>query len=42
VLRVESDAVAVERQVWQPEAKSFALERTERFRRQASRWIEAS
>ncbi len=42
VLRVESDAVAVERQVWQPEARSFALARTERFRRQASRWTEAS
>ena len=40
VLRVERDAIAVERQVWQPETRMFLLERTERFRREASRWIE--
>lgn len=40
VLRLQSDRVEVERQVWQPEAGVFRPERTERFRREASRWIE--
>jgi 3',5'-cyclic AMP phosphodiesterase CpdA len=41
VLRVANREIAIERQVWQPEAKAFALERTERFRRDDNRWIEA-
>lgn len=40
VLRVESDRVVVERQVWQPERCVFALERSERFTRDGARWIE--
>ena len=40
VLRVSSGAIAVERQVWQPASRSFALERTERFRREAACWVE--
>ena len=42
VLRVQRDRVAVERQVWQPEAGAFAIGRTETFRRQASRWTETA
>ena len=41
VLRVANREVAIERQIWQPEAAAFALERTERFRRVDNRWIEA-
>ena len=40
VLRVGNDRVAVERQVWDPAEGSFALERTESFAREDSRWIE--
>ncbi|MEP7301504.1 MAG: metallophosphoesterase family protein [Caldimonas sp.] len=40
VLRVQRDAIELELQVWQPEKGVFALERTERFRRQAQRWVE--
>ena len=40
VLRVGNREIAIERQVWQPEANAFALERTERFRRDDNRWIE--
>ena len=40
VLRVANREVAIERQVWRPEAAAFALERTERFRRVDNRWIE--
>jgi len=40
VLRIANREIAVERQVWQPEANAFALERTERFRRDDNRWIE--
>ncbi|MEP7057692.1 MAG: metallophosphoesterase family protein [Caldimonas sp.] len=40
VLRVAADEIEVERQVWQPEAGAFAVELTERFRRENSRWIE--
>ncbi len=42
VLRVQSDTIAVERQVWLPEAGAFAIGRTETFRRQASRWTESA
>ena len=42
VLRLERDRVAVEQNVWQPEAGRFVPGRTERFRREASRWIEAT
>ncbi|MEO6747898.1 MAG: metallophosphoesterase family protein [Caldimonas sp.] len=41
VLRVSNGEIAVERQVWQPDAAAFTLERTERFRRDDNRWIEA-
>ena len=40
VLRVSDAAVAVERRVWQPDSKGFALERTEHFRREAAGWVE--
>ena len=40
VLRIEDDTASVEVNVWQPEAGIFAVERTERFRREAERWIE--
>ncbi|HEY4956623.1 MAG TPA: metallophosphoesterase [Caldimonas sp.] len=40
VLRVESDRVVVERQVWQPDVGAFALARSERFTRDGSRWVE--
>jgi 3',5'-cyclic AMP phosphodiesterase CpdA len=40
VLRVASDRVVVERQVWQPERGVFALERSERFTREGARWVE--
>ncbi|MDQ6681211.1 MAG: metallophosphoesterase [Pseudomonadota bacterium] len=40
VLRLSGDEIAVERQVWQPGAGAFALERSERFRRQDGRWVE--
>ena len=42
VLRVQADTIAVERQVWQPEAGAFGVGRTDTFRRQASRWTEAA
>jgi len=41
VLRIEPDKVAVEINAWQAEAGRFGVERTERFRREADRWIEA-
>ena len=41
VLRIDHDAVTLEVNAWQPEAARFAVERTERFRRSAERWIEA-
>ena len=40
VLRVASDQIVVERQVWQPDAGTFALARSERFTRDGQRWIE--
>jgi 3',5'-cyclic AMP phosphodiesterase CpdA len=40
VLRVESERVVVDRQVWQAERGAFALERSDRFRRDGNRWIE--
>jgi predicted phosphodiesterase len=40
VLRVEHDAVALEINAWRPETGSYAVERTERFRREKQRWIE--
>jgi 3',5'-cyclic AMP phosphodiesterase CpdA len=40
VLRIDGDAVALEINAWQPEAGRFAVERTERFRREAERWLE--
>ncbi len=40
VLRVEHDTVALELNAWRPEAASFVVERTERFRREKQRWIE--
>jgi 3',5'-cyclic AMP phosphodiesterase CpdA len=40
VLRIGADQIAVERQVWQADRATFALERTERFRREDSRWVE--
>ena len=42
VLRVQREAIAVERQLWQPERGAFAIAATEVFRRQGSRWIEAA
>lgn len=39
VLRVSKATVVVERQVWQPGPGVFALEESERFRREASRWL---
>ena len=41
VLRIEPDAVALEINAWQPAAGRFAVERTERYRRDADRWVEA-
>ena len=41
VLRVANREIVIERQLWQPDATAFALERTERFRRVDNRWIEA-
>jgi 3',5'-cyclic AMP phosphodiesterase CpdA len=41
VLRVSNREIAIERQIWQPEAARFALERTERFKRVDNRWIES-
>ena len=41
VLRVADDAIGVERQVWQPDAKVFRVERSERFRRDQGRWLAA-
>ncbi|HEX7439150.1 MAG TPA: metallophosphoesterase [Caldimonas sp.] len=40
VLRLAPDEIGVERHVWQPDALAFAHERTDRFRRKDSRWIE--
>ena len=40
VLRVESDRVVVERQVWQPGSGAFALAQSERFTRDGTRWVE--
>jgi 3',5'-cyclic AMP phosphodiesterase CpdA len=40
VLRLGGDEIAVERQAWDAAAGRFALERTERFRREAGRWVE--
>lgn len=42
VLRIEPDAVALELNAWQPETGTFVVERTERFRREAQRWIEVT
>jgi 3',5'-cyclic AMP phosphodiesterase CpdA len=42
VLRVEHDTVALELNAWRPEAASFIVERTERFRREKQRWIEVA
>ena len=42
VLRVQTERIDVERQVWQPETGAFTAGRTESFRRRASRWIESS
>jgi 3',5'-cyclic AMP phosphodiesterase CpdA len=39
-LRIETDRVAVERHVWRPEARLFALELTERFELVDGRWVE--
>ncbi|MEO8836057.1 MAG: metallophosphoesterase [Caldimonas sp.] len=39
VLRVENDAIAVERRVWQPERGAFAAEPSERFARDGKRWV---
>jgi len=41
VLRIEPEKVAVEINAWQAEAGRFVVERTERFRREAERWVEA-
>ena len=41
VLRIDGDAATVEVHAWQAQAGVFAIERTERFRRQAERWVEA-
>jgi 3',5'-cyclic AMP phosphodiesterase CpdA len=41
VLRVANREVAIERQLWQPGATAFRLERSERFRRIDNRWIES-
>ena len=41
-LRVGNGEIAVERQVWRPEAGAFACEQVERFRRVASRWVEVT
>ncbi|MDQ6629990.1 MAG: metallophosphoesterase [Pseudomonadota bacterium] len=38
VLRVQRDAIAVERRAWHPETGAFELERTENFRREAASW----
>jgi 3',5'-cyclic AMP phosphodiesterase CpdA len=40
VLRIESDRIAIERQVWQPERTTFAAAPTERFARDGKRWVE--
>jgi 3',5'-cyclic AMP phosphodiesterase CpdA len=39
VLRVERDAIAVERRQWQPERGAFEPAGTERFRRLDGRWV---
>ena len=39
VLRVSNPTIVVERQVWQPGSGVFTLEHSERFRREASRWL---
>ena len=41
-VRVGDGEITVERQVWQPEAGAFACEQIDRFRRDASRWVEVS
>jgi 3',5'-cyclic AMP phosphodiesterase CpdA len=40
VLRIERDAIALEINAWQPGAQRFAVEKTERFRREADRWTQ--
>lgn len=42
VLRLETDAVAVECHEWRPEAAAFVHAGTEAFRREGQRWIEVS
>jgi 3',5'-cyclic AMP phosphodiesterase CpdA len=42
VLRIENEAIAVERHVWQPDAATFTHEATEHFERIDARWIERS
>lgn len=41
VLRVNSAAIEVERCTWNPLRRAFEIERTERFRKQAQRWVAA-
>ena len=41
VLRIASEEIVVEPQVWEQEHGRFAPERSERFRREGSRWIES-
>jgi len=40
LLRIENDAVDVERHVWRPGERRFARDRVERFRREGQRWVE--
>jgi 3',5'-cyclic AMP phosphodiesterase CpdA len=42
VLRMQSDAVTVERHEWRPEAGAFVHADTEAFRREGQRWIEVT
>jgi len=42
VLRIENQAVDVERHVWRPAERAFVRERVERFRRDGQRWVELS
>ncbi len=39
VLRVSAEAISVERHMWRARAGAFQSEQTERFRREAGRWI---
>ena len=41
VLRLANGEIAVERQVWQPAEKVFESERSDRFKREQGRWLEA-